>query len=273
VRAFFVALLTAALAGCSAQLGEVDFGDLLPGSLPRQASESSYAAQPQQPASVTALNELDPDLVFNSLAPEVTASSAAVALPEARSAIEPGRTQEAVRGSSTGGLAKVNEPADDPFVGTSAYAPYPRRVAGRTYVKMSGYAPGTLVVRTRQRRLYLLLNDGRALRYPVAVGKAGQEWTGASHIYGKRIRPPWMPPSDMKRENPALPEVIPGGSPSNPMGDAALLIAGGEYAIHGTNRPESIGRFVSYGCIRMYNEDILDLYQRVSIGTTVVVER
>jgi len=156
---------------------------------------------------------------------------------------------------------------------SSAYAPPKHRVANRADVKLAGYAPGTVVVRTRERRLYLVLNDGQALRYPVGVGKAGQEWTGASYIYSKRIRPPWAPPDDLKRENPALPDVIPGGSSSNPMGDAALLIAGGEYAIHGTNRPESIGRFVSHGCIRMYNEDVLDLYQRVRVGTTVVVER
>jgi lipoprotein-anchoring transpeptidase ErfK/SrfK len=118
-----------------------------------------------------------------------------------------------------------------------------------------------------------VLNESQALRYPVAVAKPGHEWTGASYIHSKRIRPAWAPPHDIKRANPALPDVIPAGSSSNPMGAAALLIAGGEYAIHGTNRPESIGRFVSHGCIRMYNEDILDLYQRVQVGTMVVVER
>jgi lipoprotein-anchoring transpeptidase ErfK/SrfK len=155
----------------------------------------------------------------------------------------------------------------------SAYVPPGKRAASRPYAKLEGYAPGTVVVRTRERRLYLVLNEGQALRYPVAVAKPGQEWTGESYISSKRIRPAWTPPHDIKLANPALPDVIPAGSSSNPMGAAALLIAGGEYAIHGTNRPESIGRFVSHGCIRMYNEDIRDLYQRVEVGTMVVVER
>src|SRR6266702_8226715 len=86
-------------------------------------------------------------------------------------------------------------------------------------------------------------------------------------------RPAWGPPPDIAREHPNIPKVIPGGAPNNPMGVAAMTLAGGEYAIHGTNRPGSIGGFVSYGCIRMYNADILDLYNRVGWGTTVVVTR
>ena len=75
----------------------------------------------------------------------------------------------------------------------------------------------------------------------------------------------------MRRDNPSMPNVIPGGTPQNPMGAAAMTLAGGEYAIHGTNRPQSIGGYVSYGCVSMYNEDVTDLYQRVTVGTTVVV--
>ena len=85
------------------------------------------------------------------------------------------------------------------------------------------------------------------------------------------MRPDWSPPPDIKRDHPNLPDVIPGGSARNPMGAAALTLDGGLYAIHGTNRPGTIGRFVSYGCIRMYNNDIDDLYRRVSVGTPVVV--
>ena len=135
----------------------------------------------------------------------------------------------------------------------------------------SDYAPGTIVVKTHERRLYLILDSGRAMRYPVGVGKAGKQWEGTTKIEGKYLNPAWSPPSEVRRDKPELPHVIPGGSPRNPMGVAAMTLAGGDYAIHGTNVPGSVGGFVSYGCIRMLNEDITDLYQRVSIGTTVTV--
>jgi lipoprotein-anchoring transpeptidase ErfK/SrfK len=140
-------------------------------------------------------------------------------------------------------------------------------------VAFSGYPSGTIVVRTNQRRLYYVVGEGRAISYPVGVGKAGQQWSGASSVTGKYIRPAWSPPADIKRANPRLPDVIPGGSPRNPMGAAALTLSGGEYAIHGTNAPGSIGGFVSHGCIRMHNSHIMDLYARVSVGTPVVVTR
>ena len=133
------------------------------------------------------------------------------------------------------------------------------------------YSPGTIVVKTGERRLYLVLNQGHAVRYPVGVGKPGKQWAGVTRIDGKHRMPAWSPPAEVKRDNPRLPDVIPGGSPSNPMGVAAMTLAGGEYAIHGTNRPGSIGGFVSYGCVRMLNADISDLFQRVSVGTSVVV--
>ena len=132
---------------------------------------------------------------------------------------------------------------------------------------------GTIVVRTGERRLYYVMGDGRAIRYPVGVGKASKQWTGTTRIDGKYVKPAWSPPKEVKRDKPSLPDVIPGGSPSNPMGVAAMTLAGGEYAIHGTNVPSSIGGFVSYGCIRMYNQDVVDLYSRVSVGTTVMVVR
>ena len=133
-------------------------------------------------------------------------------------------------------------------------------------------APGTIIVRTKERRLYLVTRAGQAISYPVGVGRIGKQWSGTSYISGKYTRPAWSPPAEVRRDKPNLPQVIPGGSPGNPMGVAAMTLAGGEYAIHGTNQPSSIGRFVSYGCIRMFNEDIQDLYRRVSVGTRVVVE-
>ena len=137
----------------------------------------------------------------------------------------------------------------------------------------ASYPAGTIVVKTGERRLYYVMGDGRAMRYPVGVGKAGKAWAGRAMIDGKHLSPAWSPPTDVKRDNPNLPDVIPGGSPRNPMGAAAMTLSVGQYAIHGTNVPSSIGGFVSYGCIRMYNQDVLDLFGRVSLGTAVVVTR
>ena len=110
------------------------------------------------------------------------------------------------------------------------------------------------------------------MRYPVGVGRIGKQWSGVGYITGKYTNPSWMPPADIRRDKPHLPPIIPGGSPENPMGVAAMTLSGGEYAIHGTNQRNSIGHFVLYGCIRMFNEDIQDLYRRVGIGAQVVVQ-
>jgi lipoprotein-anchoring transpeptidase ErfK/SrfK len=130
---------------------------------------------------------------------------------------------------------------------------------------------GTILIKTGERRLYYVRGDGTALRYRVAVGKPGKQWFGEARIDGKYVRPAWAPPAEVKRDNPRLPDVIPGGAPNNPMGARALTLDLDEYAIHGTNRPGSIGTYASYGCIRMLNEDIVDLYNRVDVGTRVVV--
>ena len=158
------------------------------------------------------------------------------------------------------------------FVSASAVGPAPAD-AGEAVLFRADYSAGTIVVKTSERRLYYVIGDGQALRYPVGVGRAGKQWAGTAQIEGKYIKPAWSPPSEIIRDKPGIARMIPGGSPRNPMGDAALTLSGGEYAIHGTNRPGSIGGFVSYGCIRMYNHDIMDLFQRVSVGTPVVVTR
>jgi lipoprotein-anchoring transpeptidase ErfK/SrfK len=134
-------------------------------------------------------------------------------------------------------------------------------------------APGAVVVRTKERKLYFILDSGRALRYPIGVGRAGRQWAGDSVIEGKYVWPNWAPPLAIRHDRPNLPEIVPSGAPNNPMGAAALTLSGGNYAIHGTNSPTSIGGFVSYGCIRMYNSDIEDLYRRVQVGTRVIVTR
>ena len=133
--------------------------------------------------------------------------------------------------------------------------------------------PGTIVVKTAERKLYLVLGGGEAIRYTVAVGRPGKQWQGKAQVNGKYVQPAWTPPAEVKADNPALPDVIPGGAPNNPMGVVAMTLSGGEYAIHGTNKPESIGKFASYGCIRMLNQDITDLFGRVDVGTQVVVLR
>jgi lipoprotein-anchoring transpeptidase ErfK/SrfK len=157
--------------------------------------------------------------------------------------------------------------AMSPFVAAPAHAE-------RTAVTISDdFSAGTIIVRTSERRLYLVVSPGKALRYKVGVGRVGRQWAGNSRIVGKYIKPDWIPPAVVRADNPKLPSLIKGGTPGNPMGAAAMVLAGGTYAIHGTNRPESIGGFVSYGCIRMFNGDILDLYSRVGVGTPVVVTR
>jgi lipoprotein-anchoring transpeptidase ErfK/SrfK len=154
-----------------------------------------------------------------------------------------------------------------------AFAAAPAGAREIVSFEMPGYSAGTIVVRTTERRLYLMLGNGQAIRYMVGVGRAGKQWAGVSRIDGKYLNPAWAPPPEVRRDKPSLPDVIPGGSARNPMGVAALTLAGGDYAIHGTNQPSSIGGYVSYGCIRMYNQDISDLFGRVSVGTAVVVTR
>jgi lipoprotein-anchoring transpeptidase ErfK/SrfK len=133
--------------------------------------------------------------------------------------------------------------------------------------------PGTIIVRTAERRLYYVQGDGTAIRYRVAVGRPGKQWFGRASIDGKHIEPAWSPPDEVRRDNPRLPDVIPAGSSKNPMGARALTLDRDLYAIHGTNNPKSIGTYASYGCIRMFNADIIDLFERVDIGTEVIVTR
>lgn len=134
---------------------------------------------------------------------------------------------------------------------------------------------GSIVIIEKERALYFVDQPGQALRYPIAVPKSGKQWFGAARIASKRIRPDWQAPAEVLRDNPTLTGVIPGGHPNNPMGAAALVLDRDEYAIHGTTHKgrASIGTSASYGCIRMYNEDVLDLYARVGVGTPVYMFR
>jgi lipoprotein-anchoring transpeptidase ErfK/SrfK len=130
--------------------------------------------------------------------------------------------------------------------------------------------PGTIVIDTNQRFLYLVLENGRAKRYGVGVGRPGFEWAGIHTVTAKAEWPPWTPPEEMRQRQPNLPESMAGG-PDNPLGARALYLGDTLYRIHGSNQPWTIGHAVSSGCIRMRNEDVIDLYDRVPVGTTVVV--
>ena len=143
--------------------------------------------------------------------------------------------------------------------------------AGEAVAFSSQGTTGTIVVRTKERRLYFVTGEGRAIRYTVGVGRGDKQWFGTTSVASKHIRPAWSPPDEIRRGRPNY--VIESGSPRNPMGAAALVLADNELAIHGTNKPGSVGGFVSWGCIRMHNKDIMDLYARVSVGTPVVFTR
>ena len=130
--------------------------------------------------------------------------------------------------------------------------------------------PGSIFISTSERRLYLILGHGEALRYGIGVGRDGFGWSGTHHITAKKEWPGWTPPADMRRRRPDLPRYLPGGI-ENPLGARAMYLGSTLYRIHGSNEPETIGHAVSSGCIRMTNEDAIDLYNRVSVGTLVVV--
>jgi lipoprotein-anchoring transpeptidase ErfK/SrfK len=141
----------------------------------------------------------------------------------------------------------------------------------RTVVSFPGrYAPGTIYISTAERRLYLILGHGEALQYGIGVGRDGFRWSGVHHISAKKEWPGWTPPAQMRARRPDLPRYLPGGI-ENPLGARAMYLGSTLYRIHGSNEPETIGRAVSSGCFRMTNEDVTDLYNRVSVGATVIV--
>jgi lipoprotein-anchoring transpeptidase ErfK/SrfK len=131
-------------------------------------------------------------------------------------------------------------------------------------------APGTIIIDPAHTFLYLTLGGGRAMRYGIGVGREGFEWSGVEAISRKAEWPDWIPPATMVARQPYLPRWVAGG-PGNPLGARALYLGHTDYRIHGTNAPNSIGQHMSSGCIRMLNEDVMDLYSRVQIGTKVIV--
>jgi lipoprotein-anchoring transpeptidase ErfK/SrfK len=135
----------------------------------------------------------------------------------------------------------------------------------------TNYAPGTIVVNTSERRLYLVQGGGTAMQYGIGVGRDGFRWSGVHHVSAKKEWPGWTPPKEMRRRRPDLPGHMAGGI-DNPLGARAIYLGSTLYRIHGSNEPETIGQAVSSGCFRMTNEDVTDLYARVRIGATVVVK-
>jgi lipoprotein-anchoring transpeptidase ErfK/SrfK len=131
---------------------------------------------------------------------------------------------------------------------------------------------GTIVVRTLEKKLYYVLGDGQAMMYPVAVGKPVFQWSGNLWVSSKAAHPTWRPTARMRRENPGLPESV-GPGAHNPLGPRAIYLGWGEYRIHGTNAPGSVGSEASSGCFRMHNADAIDLFDRVHIGAPVIVQR
>ena len=143
----------------------------------------------------------------------------------------------------------------------------------RTTVRYDGkYKAGTIIVETAERRLYYVLPGGEAMKYGIGVGRDGFRWSGQHTITRKAEWPGWTPPAEMRRRVPDLPAYMPGG-PDNPLGARALYIGSTLYRLHGTSEPWTIGQAVSSGCIRLTNEDIIDLYDRVKVGSLVVVHQ
>ena len=158
------------------------------------------------------------------------------------------------------------------YYGQQEYRPQASTI-GRQVVPFSGrYGAGTIVISTAERRLYYTLGNGQAIQYAVGVGRPGFEWSGTKTVTMKREWPDWRPPAQMLKRRPDLPRYMSGGV-NNPLGARAMYLGGSLYRIHGSSEPETIGQAVSSGCIRMTNEDVIDLYSRTRVGTRVVVMR
>jgi lipoprotein-anchoring transpeptidase ErfK/SrfK len=187
---------------------------------------------------------------------------------------------EALVGDAPGPVRYAAPPAARPYPGAhvAAYAPQPtdvQRAVDPMYMRAEvdyggSEAPGTIVVDTPNKFLYLVHGRGHATRYGIGVGRPGFEWSGVKTISRKAEWPDWTPPAEMLARRPDLPRHMEGG-PANPLGARAMYLGSSLYRIHGTNEPHTIGQNVSSGCIRMMNDDVVDLYNRVPVGARVVV--
>jgi lipoprotein-anchoring transpeptidase ErfK/SrfK len=172
--------------------------------------------------------------------------------------------------SASQGDAQQQDPGDQPgLVADDSFAPDPEWQKQVVYYRTTE-PPGTIIISTSERHLYLVQPGGRAVRYGIGVGRDGFQWQGLLNITKKAEWPDWTPPPEMIARQPYLPRFMAGG-PGNPLGARAMYLGSTVYRIHGTNQPSTIGKFVSSGCIGMLNEDVSDLFARVKVGTRVVV--
>ena len=149
----------------------------------------------------------------------------------------------------------------------TGYSPMARSSASSA----GSYGTNTIVISTSQRRLYYIAGNGQVITYPIGVGRAGFTWSGVTRVSAKKAWPSWSPPAQMRHRQPGLPGYMAGGN-NNPLGARALYLGSSLYRIHGSNERYTIGQAVSSGCFRMTNEDVVDLYNRVAVGTKVVVQ-
>jgi lipoprotein-anchoring transpeptidase ErfK/SrfK len=170
-------------------------------------------------------------------------------------------------------LAQRGDPGDQPgYVPTPQEEELPAEYRHQIVFFRSNEAPGTIIVHTSERFLYVVQGNGRALRYGIGVGRDGFQWQGLLKISRKQEWPDWTPPPEMIERQPYLPRFMAGG-PGNPMGARALYLGSTIYRIHGTNQPHTIGSAVSSGCFRLVNPEIIDLYERIPVGTKVIVRQ
>jgi lipoprotein-anchoring transpeptidase ErfK/SrfK len=174
----------------------------------------------------------------------------------------------APRFSRFGAIAKLAA-----FLVAAGFCGAPSAQARQSVRYETSAEPGTVVIDAARRRLFFVLGGGRAIEYRIGAPKRGWEWSGSASVNGKYVRPDWIPPPEVLEEEPFLPRHVRGGAPNNPMGARAITLDRSEVAIHGSTKKmrATIGGAVSHGCIRMYNEDVIDLYDRVHVGTPVLM--
>jgi len=195
---------------------------------------------------------------------------AAVWTTDARAQVVAMQWEHSRVSSITQGVTPDVVPDEDSAAPTEIATDIPARLRRQQVNYSTIESPGTIIIDTPNTYLYLVLRDGKAIRYAIGVGRDGFTWSGVKTIERKSEWPDWLPPADMLQRQPYLPRFMAGG-PGNPLGARAMYLSGSAYRIHGTNKPSSIGQHVSSGCIRLLNEDVIDLYGRTHIGTKVVV--
>jgi len=174
--------------------------------------------------------------------------------------------------SASPSLAQQSDPGDQPGLIADDSIELDPQFRKQMVLYRTTEPPGTIIIATAERHLYLVQGNGRAIRYGIGVGRDGFQWQGLLNISRKAEWPDWTPPPEMIARQPYLPRFMAGG-PGNPLGARALYLGATVYRIHGTNRPDTIGTAVSSGCFRLVNADVSDLYDRVPVGTKVIVRQ